>query len=494
VSTDPVPPFRRNFDTARDPYAARNALGIMGSGAGFITSVTAPLSVTGGNLTIDLSGYQPLDADLTALAALTGTNTIYYRSAANTWSAVTVGTGLSFTGGTLANTVAAGGNVSNSGTPTVGQYAKWVTATTIQGVAPATVLSDIGALSTTVAAATYAPIASPTFTGDPKAPTPTAGDNDTSVATTAFVTAAISAIPGATTTVTAPQGRLTLQSLTPVMVTTQAAKTTIFYTGYVGVMVPIYNGAVFAMMSIGTEISTTTTDTTKNPAAIGASKVNDWFVWNDAGTLRLCHGPDWSSDTLRSAGTGITAVNGIYINNAAITNACGAGRGTYVGTTRSNASSQLDWILGTADTAGLYSVWNAYNRIDVKAAVRSSTASWTYGSVTVRQPNGSTFWKVSFVSGLEEDGFYTEFIQNGTHSASGYCIPGIGYDSITASAGAQRSRANQIVSNTMHGAASFNSTSLGFHFVSALEYASGGTCTFYGTGNLTSGLEFEFRM
>jgi len=36
-------------------------------------------------------------------------------------------------------------------------------------------------------------IASPTFTGDPKAPTPTAGDNDTSIATTAFVTTAISA-------------------------------------------------------------------------------------------------------------------------------------------------------------------------------------------------------------------------------------------------------------------------------------------------------------
>jgi hypothetical protein len=32
-----------------------------------------------------------------------------------------------------------------------------------------------------------APIASPTFTGDPKAPTPSAGDNDTTIATTAFV-------------------------------------------------------------------------------------------------------------------------------------------------------------------------------------------------------------------------------------------------------------------------------------------------------------------
>lgn len=34
-------------------------------------------------------------------------------------------------------------------------------------------------------------VASPTFTGDPKAPTPAAGDNDTSIATTAFVTAAL---------------------------------------------------------------------------------------------------------------------------------------------------------------------------------------------------------------------------------------------------------------------------------------------------------------
>ena len=90
------------------------------------------------------STYQPLDADLTAIAALGGTNTIYYRSGANTWSPVVVSTGLAFSGGNLTAT-GGGGNVSNSGTPTAAQYAKWVTATTIQGVAPATVLSDIGA-------------------------------------------------------------------------------------------------------------------------------------------------------------------------------------------------------------------------------------------------------------------------------------------------------------------------------------------------------------
>lgn len=42
-------------------------------------------------------------------------------------------------------------------------------------------------------AACFAPIASPVFTGDPQAPTPLPGDNDTSIATTAFVTAAVTA-------------------------------------------------------------------------------------------------------------------------------------------------------------------------------------------------------------------------------------------------------------------------------------------------------------
>jgi hypothetical protein len=44
---------------------------------------------------------QAYDADLAAIAALSGTNTIYYRSAASTWTAVTFGSFLSFAGGLL---------------------------------------------------------------------------------------------------------------------------------------------------------------------------------------------------------------------------------------------------------------------------------------------------------------------------------------------------------------------------------------------------------
>lgn len=50
---------------------------------------------------------QAYDADLTALAALSGTNTIYYRSGAATWTAVTIDPTLTFSAGTLSVTASA---------------------------------------------------------------------------------------------------------------------------------------------------------------------------------------------------------------------------------------------------------------------------------------------------------------------------------------------------------------------------------------------------
>lgn len=52
------------------------------------------------------------------------------------------------------------------------------------------------AIATYIGAGTGAPIDSPLFTGNPRAPTPTPGDNDSSLATTAFVTAAVAAVVG----------------------------------------------------------------------------------------------------------------------------------------------------------------------------------------------------------------------------------------------------------------------------------------------------------
>ncbi|AWM38681.1 hypothetical protein GobsT_31300 [Gemmata obscuriglobus] len=85
------------------------------SGSGTVTSVnlTAPaagLTVSGGPITSSGSITLALADDLAALEALTGTNTLYYRSGASTWSAVTIGSGLSFTGGTLSATGGGGGS------------------------------------------------------------------------------------------------------------------------------------------------------------------------------------------------------------------------------------------------------------------------------------------------------------------------------------------------------------------------------------------------
>jgi hypothetical protein len=55
-----------------------------------------------------------------------------------------------------------------------------------------------------------APLASPTFTGDPKAPTPATGDNDTSIATTAFVKAQGYLTSAPVTSVAGRTGAITL--------------------------------------------------------------------------------------------------------------------------------------------------------------------------------------------------------------------------------------------------------------------------------------------
>ena len=53
-------------------------------------------------------------------------------------------------------------------------------------------------IATTNLLTPYAPLASPALTGNPTAPTPSATDNDTTIATTAYVTTAISNIPAVT--------------------------------------------------------------------------------------------------------------------------------------------------------------------------------------------------------------------------------------------------------------------------------------------------------
>jgi hypothetical protein len=473
---------------------ATSIQGIDASSLGFLTTAAAATT------------YQPLDPDLTALAALGGTNTIYYRSAANTWAAVTIGANLTFTGGTLAATAAPGAPLA----------AEYITSTADATLTNERVLTDTA--SVTWDRSTAGQIkATATATGTVKytaaatAPSsPGAGDlwydlstgilaiyvNDGN--TSQWVQIAPpgggpSSIPG----FGPPQGRLTLLAGAPVMTTTQAAKATIYYSPYIGDKVPIWDGTVWSMATF-TELSCLTTDTTKNPAAVGASQVHDWFVWNDAGTLRLGHGAAWTNDTTRAQAIG--RINGIWTNGAAITNGPAINRGTWIGTTRSNASSQLDWIYGTSAVGGgaaFFGVWNAYNRVDVAALVTDTTASWSPAAGT-RPLNNSVNNRVSAVFGLAEDAVMT--IVNVTAVSAGSDALGfsVSLDATTLGAASGPWSGSIINSNprTAHLGWGPAGPVSGFHFWQACESSSagGGSTVVTSAAGGQTGLQFRARM
>jgi hypothetical protein len=291
-----------------------------------------------------------------------------------------------------------------------------------------------------------------------------------------------------------PQGRLTLVSGSAIMLATQASKTTLFYTPYLGNGVPLYDGSVMKSTPFA-ELSASTTDATKSPAAIGASKINDWFVWNDNGTLRLGHGPDWTSDTARSAGTALVKVNGIYLNNVAITNGPAAQRGTYVGSTRSDGSSQLNWIIPSTGTAGDFAMFNAYNRVLVVGSAAENTNNWVYSLTTVRSSNATAISRINFLMGLAEDSVQVMAMQNvNTPNVGGaFCKLGFALDSTTDFDRVSDPSSPGGTLSTDHNVQFSYSPMLGYHYVSQNEAGDGTNNTLF-LGQARMALTLSTRM
>jgi hypothetical protein len=235
-------------------------------------------------------------------------------------------------------------------------------------------------------------------------------------------------------------GRLTLTSATPILTATVSGATTVYYTPYKGNQIAITLDGTNFFFTTFSELSQATSDSTKSPAAVAASKVYDVFVWLDAGTLRATRGPAWSSGTSRGTGAGtseLQLVSGYYSNKIAITNGPAAGLGTYVGSIASNSGSTIDFSLGGAASGGTASVlnmWNYFNRAPVQAKVSDTGTSYTYSSATWRQARASAGNQVTFLSGLAEDAvaahINASFTTPAVTNATGICS--IGLDSSSA--------------------------------------------------------------
>lgn len=134
----------------------------------------------------------------------TGINKYKYYDG-NAWTILGEGNG-TVTSVAIANTTNGGLSVSGSpitgaGTINIGHSNVLANAQTTSGLYPIKIDKNghITEYGTAVDLSTYAPKASPAFTGTPTAPTASAGTNTTQIATTAFVTTAVSAIAGGMT-------------------------------------------------------------------------------------------------------------------------------------------------------------------------------------------------------------------------------------------------------------------------------------------------------
>ena len=152
------------------------------------------------NLTVDLALKAPLASPTltgTPLAptAIAGTNTTQLATTAFVTNAVSSGTTTNFTGN-LAGEVT--GTQSSTVVGNAAVIAKTLTGYTSTSGTVSSADNILGAIQKINGNdALKAPLASPTLTGTPLAPTAIAGTNTTQIATTAFVTAAVS---GGTTT------------------------------------------------------------------------------------------------------------------------------------------------------------------------------------------------------------------------------------------------------------------------------------------------------
>jgi len=252
------------------------------------------------------------------------------------------------------------GNHASAGylTSITGQSINSLSDVTITALGDSEILFSSGGsfINQTLAEAGIATIANPTFTGNPAAPTQTAGTNNTTIATTAFVQAAIAALID-----TAPGTMDTLNELAAALGDdpNYAATVTTALAAKLAIVdiddVPV-NGETSAPISSNWAFDhSATTSGAHGISAFGATLVDD----ADAATARTTLGAVGLSDTQTLTNKTMTAP---VINDASVTEP--ARRPIY--TITDGASVSLDpangavqkWTLGASRTAAAPATWD----------------------------------------------------------------------------------------------------------------------------------------
>lgn len=221
---------------------------------------------------------------------------------------------------------------------------------------------------------------------------------------------------------------------------------------------------------------------------------------NTTGTQSGTH---TGTNCTRQRGTGsgtaeLEFLNGFWVNKYDITNGPTARYGMWVGTVRSDASSQLNFTYGSLasgwGTAHL-NVWNAYNRQNVGTLIADTADSWTYTSAAWRAANALAAARVNYVCGMAEDALTAISMNMFSATAGGTVSGGIGVDETTTFSGTTAiNNGTTIVNIAMYTGA----MKIGARSLIPLEYTASGTGTWRGDSTVPaffqSGMFVNLRM
>jgi hypothetical protein len=283
-----------------------------------------------------------------------------------------------------------------------------------------------------------------------------------------------------------PGGRLTLQSATPVMVSTQPAAQTVYYAPYVNQFVPIWNGSTLQAYNFCSSLS----DQVGLSLAMGGSAswpsgTNfDVYVTLNGGVPVLAT-VAWTNQTTRA--TTLSIFGGMLTNStlatmrisAAATISVPANQGTLLGTFATIANGQSQYIFGGAASGGTgagFFIANYYNKVLVNTIVEDIGTLYTYTTATGREARASVGNQIAYVQADSERAALFNYNSGGRLVAAtgAYSITGIGFNS---------SSAFSVTNTTMNAAAltafvynqttSFAVAATGLSTVTAMEQGDG---------------------
>lgn len=296
--------------------------------------------------------------------------------------------------------------------------------------------------------------------------------------------------------VPSPQGRLTLTSGTPVLSSDVTAATTVYYTPYVGSLVPIYNGTSM----VPTEFAELSLLLNSNHLA---NTIYDVFVFLNAGVATIGTGPAWSNSAAaagaRGSGGGTTQlsrVKGIWTNtvsmtarNGSTTYTVGPNLGVYLGSILIDGSAGQVTCHSSYGQSRRWGVWNAYNRRQIRLKAGDASTSWTSINASgIHAANTNSANSLTVFCGLPEEVAELQYSSRAAGAITTGLVMsaqvGIGFNSTSAMSGKiahhqlDNSTASTISVNTaLNGAKHIPPPWIGTNVITALENTNGSGIT-----------------